>query len=403
MRGVRGHCHWALSTSHSAQVMRKIARLTPYTVVLQGKARTTGESCIWAVAGTAQGCGWRTWGPGATPGHTAPAHARSAHAQQTKPGRAVPRHAPNNEGKATTSVRQRQRGHAPLMANLVPMDKTPRPYSASTDPTTSSPLPNCCAFSATISNAFLAAGNIHVGAVGVHYAWAGPCTVHMWGGGGEVKREKRRPRNADRNERSRDALCFMVKTWGTHKTTETALSNGWQLAVGSGCRLVVGSLWMLVVGGWQQPVLLHAAGQGLMGVAASMAGSMAGVDRQHPKPPAAVPSRPTPPGPRPASQTVPALVWSGVSGLLMVKLPNATAGDAAAGAGDTTAGSSVGSSAAAVLEEATSCGSSTKDTSRTLGRFSLAYHHTNGGCDTATGRSCLVGGKGGRPGWGEKK
>ena len=29
-----------------------------------------------------------------------------------------------------------------------------------------------------------------------------------------------------------DALCFMVKTWARHKTTETVLNNGWRLAVG---------------------------------------------------------------------------------------------------------------------------------------------------------------------------
>ena len=29
-----------------------------------------------------------------------------------------------------------------------------------------------------------------------------------------------------------DALCFMVKTWARHKTTETILNNGGRLAVG---------------------------------------------------------------------------------------------------------------------------------------------------------------------------
>ena len=29
-----------------------------------------------------------------------------------------------------------------------------------------------------------------------------------------------------------DALCFMVKTWARHKTTETVLNNGGRLAVG---------------------------------------------------------------------------------------------------------------------------------------------------------------------------
>ena len=33
-----------------------------------------------------------------------------------------------------------------------------------------------------------------------------------------------------------DALCFMVKTWARHKTTETVLNNGWRLAVGGSWR-----------------------------------------------------------------------------------------------------------------------------------------------------------------------
>ena len=28
------------------------------------------------------------------------------------------------------------------------------------------------------------------------------------------------------------ALCFMVKTWARHKTTEKVLNDGWRLAVG---------------------------------------------------------------------------------------------------------------------------------------------------------------------------
>ena len=48
-----------------------------------------------------------------------------------------------------------------------------------------------------------------------------------------------------------DALCFMVKTWARHKTTETVLNNGWQLAVGGGWRLVaVGGTWWVAVCGW---------------------------------------------------------------------------------------------------------------------------------------------------------
>ena len=46
-----------------------------------------------------------------------------------------------------------------------------------------------------------------------------------------------------------DALCFMVKTWATHKTTETALNNGWWLAVGGSWRSAVGVGWRWVVGG----------------------------------------------------------------------------------------------------------------------------------------------------------
>ena len=36
-----------------------------------------------------------------------------------------------------------------------------------------------------------------------------------------------------------DALCFMVKTWAQHKTTETVLNNGWRLVAVGGWRLVV--------------------------------------------------------------------------------------------------------------------------------------------------------------------
>ena len=45
-----------------------------------------------------------------------------------------------------------------------------------------------------------------------------------------------------------EALCFMVKTWARHMTTETLLNNGWQLEVGGGWRLTVGG-WRLVVAG----------------------------------------------------------------------------------------------------------------------------------------------------------
>ena len=47
-----------------------------------------------------------------------------------------------------------------------------------------------------------------------------------------------------------DALCFMVKTWAAHKTTETVLNNGWRLAaVGGGWRLVAVASWRLVAPG----------------------------------------------------------------------------------------------------------------------------------------------------------
>ena len=39
-----------------------------------------------------------------------------------------------------------------------------------------------------------------------------------------------------------DALCFMVKTWARHKTTETVFNNGWQLVA-------------VCVGGWRLVVL----------------------------------------------------------------------------------------------------------------------------------------------------
>ena len=46
-----------------------------------------------------------------------------------------------------------------------------------------------------------------------------------------------------------DALCFMVKAWARHKTTETVLNNGWRLVVGRRWRLAVGGSWRLVVPG----------------------------------------------------------------------------------------------------------------------------------------------------------
>ena len=51
-----------------------------------------------------------------------------------------------------------------------------------------------------------------------------------------------------------DALCFMVKTWARHKTTETVMNNGWRLvAVGGGRRLAVAA------GGRRGPVCAPSA------------------------------------------------------------------------------------------------------------------------------------------------
>ena len=46
-----------------------------------------------------------------------------------------------------------------------------------------------------------------------------------------------------------DALCFIVKTWARHKTTETGVNNGRRLAALGGWRLAVGGGWQLAVGG----------------------------------------------------------------------------------------------------------------------------------------------------------
>ena len=54
----------------------------------------------------------------------------------------------------------------------------------------------------------------------------------------------------NRKERSGDALCFMVKTWTGHNTTEALLTNGWRLAVSGWWQLAVAGSWRLVaVGG----------------------------------------------------------------------------------------------------------------------------------------------------------
>ena len=46
-----------------------------------------------------------------------------------------------------------------------------------------------------------------------------------------------------------DALCFMVKTWARHKTTETVLNSGWRLAAVGSRRLAVGGGWRLAAVG----------------------------------------------------------------------------------------------------------------------------------------------------------
>ena len=46
-----------------------------------------------------------------------------------------------------------------------------------------------------------------------------------------------------------DALCFMVKTWATHKTAETVLKNCRRLVAVGSWRLVAVAVWLFVVGG----------------------------------------------------------------------------------------------------------------------------------------------------------
>ena len=89
-----------------------------------------------------------------------------------------------------------------------------------------------------------------------------------------LKEDKKRKGSVTQIETNvhRDALCFKVKTWARHKTTETVLNNGWRLAAvggwrlaadgsrqlvgGGGWRLAVGSWWQLVAvsGGWRLAV-----------------------------------------------------------------------------------------------------------------------------------------------------
>ena len=58
-----------------------------------------------------------------------------------------------------------------------------------------------------------------------------------------LREETKKARNANRNKRPRDTLCFMVETWARHNTTETVV-GGWRLAVGGGW-------WLATVGDWQ--------------------------------------------------------------------------------------------------------------------------------------------------------
>ena len=72
--------------------------------------------------------------------------------------------------------------------------------------------------------------------------WGGDRTVLKGekgrGGGGLVT-----PTQTNLQE---DALCFVVKTWARHNTTETGLNNGWRLAAVGG-----GGWWRLAAGGWR--------------------------------------------------------------------------------------------------------------------------------------------------------
>ena len=66
---------------------------------------------------------------------------------------------------------------------------------------------------------------------------------------------KKRLRNANSNETNvhGDSLCFKVKAWARHNTTEQdriGLNNGWRLAAVGGWRLAaIGGGWRLGVGG----------------------------------------------------------------------------------------------------------------------------------------------------------
>ena len=70
-----------------------------------------------------------------------------------------------------------------------------------------------------------------------------------------LKRGGKGVRNANRNERSRDALCFMVEIWARHKNHRNsiehwlAVGGGWRLAVGGWRRLAVCGCWRLLAVG----------------------------------------------------------------------------------------------------------------------------------------------------------
>ena len=54
----------------------------------------------------------------------------------------------------------------------------------------------------------------------------------------------------------------MVKTWGTHNTTETVQDNGWQLAVGGWQLVAVGGWWgWVAICGWKR-LFTEASSQG---------------------------------------------------------------------------------------------------------------------------------------------
>ena len=46
-----------------------------------------------------------------------------------------------------------------------------------------------------------------------------------------LRKKEKRKKNSVRNA---NALCFMIKTWARHKTTETALNTVWRLAAVGG-------------------------------------------------------------------------------------------------------------------------------------------------------------------------